>query len=193
MIVYNLFQVCFEIHELNDDVVCVNGGSYGIKNYGYIGIVQGKMTCLSCPYNKHNCVHLKTIEDAMSTSIQNVPPSVLNMVDRTKEGNAQMRSATGPLVHSSKPIPFVVPVNLQILFQTGLLQKCFLQPSSYVMMPPLIPGQVCSKCGSPWSSLDPLQMNWVDKSPKVFTSKNMFQCTGKHWYFIIVLHVNAAF
>lgn len=172
-------------------MVCVNAGSFGSKNYGYVGIIQDKMECLSCRYDNHSCLHMKTIEDAISKSDPSLPSTIFNMIAKTKREPLQMgsTSATGPLTHSHHAIPFVVPVYLQRILRDGLLQECFLQPTLYCMFPPVVAGHVCSVCGSPWSSQNPVHMNWVDKRPIVFTSNTIFHCSGTQACSIIYICV----
>jgi len=167
-------------------MVCVNAGR---RNYGFVGLVQNRLSCLSCQYDTHNCIHLQYINKCIQSSEPNLPDVVYIMVEKScnlqSQQSEQHTGAYGPTCHSKTPIQFTVPPHLQILFTVTLESSTLLSDGGHVMVTPL-PDQngKCPVCSSPWDLQDPIAMNWTKTKAVAFTMKTMFKCKG----IIIILH-----
>ncbi|KXJ26064.1 hypothetical protein AC249_AIPGENE6421 [Exaiptasia diaphana] len=174
------YATCCKIYELpsSSNDVCVDAGKH---NFGFISIINNKLSCLTCQYNS-NCTHMQYLNQCLDSCDPNIPNTIYEMLrglSPSQENKRKENSYRGPMCHSKIPIQIAVPPHLQAISSVGLYASTLINIhcDEHGMVPPFSNSK-CPKCGSPWSSQDPIANGWTNKTVRVFTMKTLFPCKG---------------
>lgn len=93
-----------------------------------------------------------------------------------------------PSCLSERKIQFHPPRHIQQVLFSSFYSNLPQREGNFLIVPDNRNGGLCSACGLPWSSSDPIEENWVDQDVLLFTFNKILPCTSKYIHAPMSVH-----